>query len=89
MEKPSAWGGWTDRSAIYDLDGKPVTLAAGANVVKARPPTEKPEITRIEPHGLQRGTALRINITAITSIHLTNVFFNNPKLSARLEPGAD
>jgi WD40 repeat protein len=74
---------------IYDLDGKPVALAASANVVQARPPTGKPEITRIEPRGMQRGTALKIKIAGTNLDNLTNVILNNPKLSGRLEPGAD
>jgi WD40 repeat protein len=74
---------------IYDLDGKQVTLAAGANVAQARPPTEKPEITRIEPRGMQRGTSLRIKIAGRNLDNLTNVIFANSKLSARVEPGAE
>jgi WD40 repeat protein len=74
---------------IYDLEGKPVTLAASANVVQARPPSGKPEITRIEPRGMQRGTTLKIKIAGTNLDNLTNVILNNPKLSAQLEPGAD
>jgi len=50
-----------------------VTLAAGANIVQARPLTEKPEITRIEPGGMQRGTALKIKIAGRNLDNLTNV----------------
>ncbi len=74
---------------IYDLDGKPVKLAAAANVAQARPPTDKPEVTRIEPRGMQRGTALKFKIVGRNLDNLTNVILSNPKLSARLEPGAD
>jgi WD40 repeat protein len=75
--------------AIYDLDGKPVALAADANAVQPRPPPEKPAITRIEPRGMQRGTAVKIKITGTNLYNVTNIVFNNPKLSARLEPGAE
>ncbi len=74
---------------IYGLDGKPVALATGANVVEHRPVAEKPEITRIEPRGMQRGTALKFQISGTNLYNLTNVYFNNPKLSAQLEPGAE
>ncbi len=74
---------------IYGLDGKPVALAAGANVVQARPPAEKPEITRIEPHGMQRGTTLKIKITGTNLDNVTNINFSTPELSGRLEPGAE
>ncbi|HEX3720445.1 MAG TPA: c-type cytochrome domain-containing protein [Verrucomicrobiae bacterium] len=73
---------------IYDLDGKRITLAASAKVVEARPATEKPEITRIEPRGMQRGTELKIKISGRNLFGLTKINFNNPKFFTRIEPGA-
>ncbi|MBU6402928.1 MAG: hypothetical protein KGS61_21620, partial [Verrucomicrobia bacterium] len=55
----------------HTTDGKPV-------------PPPKPELTRIEPHGLQRGTAVRIMLTGRNLSGLTAVKFNHAGLEAKL-----
>jgi WD40 repeat protein len=76
---------------IYDLDGHPIFTTARTNVAMATTPPkmEKPEIARIEPRGLQRGTSLKIKIFGTNLDAITNFIFSSPKITARLEPGAN
>ncbi|HEX3989223.1 MAG TPA: c-type cytochrome domain-containing protein, partial [Verrucomicrobiae bacterium] len=75
---------------IYGLDGQPIFTTAHTNVAMtmASPKVEKPEITRIEPRGMQRGTSLKIKVFGTNLDSVTNIIFNIPKITARMEPGA-
>ena len=73
---------------IYDFDGHPILTTAHTNVAMAPPKVEKPEITRIEPRGMQRGTSLKIKVFGTNFDTVTNIIFSSPKITARVEPGA-
>jgi WD40 repeat protein len=74
---------------FYALDGKPIALSTTANVVEPRPAAEKPEIARIEPRGIQRGTEIKLTLFGRNLTGLTKISFSNPKLSARIGTDSD
>jgi hypothetical protein len=76
---------------FYDLTGKNLTFAAAASsrrrskkMKEAKPPSDKPEITRLQPRGMQRGTELTVKVTGANFLGLTAVKSSNPKLTISL-----
>jgi WD40 repeat protein len=74
---------------IYNLDGQSTLSTAPTNVAQAPAKPGKPEITRIEPRGMQRGTTVKIKIAGTNLNALTKVVLSNPKITGRVESGAD
>ena len=74
--------------AFYGLDGKPLKLAAtpkkGKKAKMAKALTDKPEITRFQPRGMQRGTELLVKVTGTNLLGLTGIKSGNPKLAASI-----
>jgi WD40 repeat protein len=71
---------------FYDLAGKSLALASDSpkkseKMKAAPPPSDKPAITRVEPHGMQRGTELTVKVVGANLLGLTAVKSGNPKLS--------
>ena len=89
MEKPSASGVWTERSQFMIWMASRLPWLPTPMRSKPRSPPEKPEITRIEPRGMQRGTALRVKIAGTNLYNVTKLISTIPNSSARLEPGAE
>jgi WD40 repeat protein len=75
---------------FYDLHGKKRGLMAAAKTARAKkskkmiavkPPSDKPEIARLWPRGLQRGTEIMVKLTGTNFLGLTAIKSSNPKLA--------
>jgi len=74
---------------FYDLAGKNLVVATAprrkSKKMKAvKPPSDKPEIARLQPRGMQRGTELTVKVIGVNLLGLTAVKSSNPKLSVTL-----
>lgn len=74
---------------FYDLTGKKQMVAAAAakkskKMKAAKPPSDKPDITRLQYHGMQRGTELTMKAIGANFLGLTAVKSSNPKLTVVL-----
>ena len=55
-------------------------------MAKAKPPTDKPDVTQLEPRGIQRGTETRIKLIGTNLANLLELKISNPKLKGELLP---
>src|SRR6187549_1721399 len=65
-----------------------LTLSAAKKKPKmekaAKPVGDKPEITRLEPRGIQRGIETKVKLVGTNFIGLTDLKFSNPKLKGEI-----
>ncbi len=75
---------------FYDLTGRRVAsvpAAQGAEKKKEEPAMPaKPQIARLEPRGMQRGTEIKVKISGTDLLGVTRVKFDNPKLTGTVSP---
>ncbi len=55
-------------------------------MVKAKPPTDKPDVTQLEPRGIQRGVETKIKLTGTNLADLVQLKSFSPKLKGELIP---
>jgi WD40 repeat protein len=76
---------------FYDFEGKPLKLAMAKTRTRKnapKPATEKPEVNRFEPRGLERGKEALVQVTGQNLATLVAVKSSNPKLIVSLETNA-
>lgn len=58
-------------------------------MAKPKPIGDKPDITRFEPRGIQRGTEIRVRLVGTNFVDLTDVKTSNSNLVAKLDGESD